>query len=221
MKNCRVLGVLCVMLMFAAASWAGGQPASSGDTPVILASLDAGNATILDDSSAAAVRGGEGFQYKYVLVKILGVNALDAGPGVQWTWNPLGYRYGAWGGPGWTNGGLATGDAPVADTMDSYFRLHDLAYNGGQNKLAADQILLAALLGLPNSPNAIWGPIYVNNPTGLNVSSVYVSGLSLVGGKIFFGWKPMPYTEYARREAVAGLGVMVLGRSLISAIRLQ
>jgi hypothetical protein len=221
MKKHRICGAFGVMLalIFAAAALAGEQPASTGRTPAILASLDSGSATILDDQSAGAIRGQEDPQYKYVLVKILGVNALDGGYGVQWTWDPLGFRYGAWGGPGWTNGGQTTGDAPAADLMDGFFKQHDEDYASNLDKLVADKKLIAGLLSLPNDSRSPWGGIYVSNPKGLKADlMVQVSGISLIGSKVFFGWKPMPYSEYARREALAGMGVMVAGRSLLSAI---
>jgi hypothetical protein len=45
-----------------------------------------------------------------------------------------------------------------------------------------------------------------------------VSGISFFGNKFFFGWRSMPYTEYSRREAIAGIGVLVVGRSLLSSL---
>jgi hypothetical protein len=212
MKKHRICGILFVMLLLSNAAWAAEKPALSDNVPDILASLDPGSATILDDQAAKAIRG-QGYQY--VLVKILGINALDFGPGVQWSWNPLGFRYGAWGGPGWTNGG------DPADAMDALFMAHDNAYSAGFDKLAADQLLVSKLKGLATSNGGYWGQIYISNPTDLNAGPIYVSGASFIGGKIFLGWRAMPYTEYARREALAGLGVMILGRSLANAIRLQ
>ena len=44
-------------------------------------------------------------------------------------------------------------------------------------------------------------------PVGANV---WVSGLSLVGGKVFVGWRPMPFTEYSRREALTGMQLLGL-----------
>jgi|WetSurMetagenome_2_1015567.scaffolds.fasta_scaffold107818_2 hypothetical protein len=198
----QICCVSCVLLLFTAGgAWPAGQPASSNDTPAILAALDAGSATILDDQAASAVRGQE---YKYVLVKILGLNTLDFGPGVQWTWNPLGYRYGAWGGLGWTNNGSP------ADAMDDLFKQHD---NG-----ATDQWLVNALKALPDSHGnggfiGYWGKVYVPGfyPAGAP-ASVYVSGASFIGGKIFLGWRAMPYTEYSRREALIGMSLLTFGR---------
>lgn len=199
MKKHRICGAFWVMLvlMCAAAAWAGEQPASTDRTPAILASLDSGSAIILDDQSAMAVRGKDGAQYKYVLVKILGVNALDYGSGgFSWTWNPLGFRYGAWGGPGWTNGGTP------ADKMDEFFMAHDIAYETGfQTKLKADQELVANLSSLPNSQPGFWGTIYLTNAPNVKDWVVYVSGMSLFGGKSFFCGDPCPTvnTRGARR----------------------
>ena len=159
-----------------------------------------------------------------MLVKILGVNALDYGPGIQWTWNPLGYRYGAFGGPGWSNPGVDPADGSAG--MDALFLAHDEAYDGATNaeKLVADQALIAGLLGLAAMPGGYWGSIYNPSypgdasqhwPTGLTATSVKVSGLSLIGNRFFFGWRCMPYTEYARREALAGMGIVALGRILL------
>lgn len=214
--------MLCSALLLLVANpvWAADQTSSTNELPAILASLDAGNAEILDTQTAEAVRGGNGevFYYSYVLVKILGVNTFDWGPGVQWTWNPLGYRYGYWGGPGWTNGNSPTGTAPTADAMDALFMNHDIAYESGADQLEADKILLGGLMGLATTNHSYWGPIYIPlvAPTGLNSPIVRVSGWSLIGGKFSFRWHNMPYTEYARREALAGMGLMVFGRSLAS-----
>ncbi len=80
------LYALCTiaLLLITGAAWAADPPASSGTTPAILACLDSGDISVLDAQAAMAIRGQE---YKYVLVKILGLNALDGGAGVQWTWN--------------------------------------------------------------------------------------------------------------------------------------
>jgi len=215
---------MTLLLLVAGTAWAADRPASSDDTPAILASLDSGNVTILNDHAAAAIRG-QGSPL-YVLVKILGINALDFG-GTQWTWNPLGYRYGYWGGPGWSNGGdsLDSLDAsyvsslPVADGnggMDALFRAHDVAYASGANKLAADSLLLNGLQGLPETTGTFWGKIYTASPIGLQPNSdVQVSVLSFFNNRLFFGWHAMPYTEYSRREAVAGMQALIAGRSLL------
>jgi hypothetical protein len=221
MKKQQPLWALCLAMLFlvAGAAWAAEPPVSSEDTPAILASLDANHVTVLDDRAAAEVRGQDFLPYRYVLVKILGINALDGGAGIQWTWNPLGYRYGAFGGPGWSN----TGAIP-ADAMDALFRTHDGLYSATDpDKLAADFWLREELRRLATANGGYWGLIYApaTLPTGLTTPIVQVSGISFIGNRIFFGWRPMPYTEYARREAVAALGIMVFGRSLVSSIHLQ
>ncbi len=213
-----VLGVM--LLLIPGALWAVNQPGVSQDTPAILVSLGQANAIPLDDAAAAAVRGQAGTDYE--LVKVIGLNMLDFGSGqygkdVKWTWNPLGYRYGYWGGPGWSGSGTE-----YADAMDNFFRTHDLVYadptKSTADKFAADNGLLNALQSLlPTTKVPYWGYIYISSPTGLPDSSsvVNVSGLSLIGGKFFFGWKPMPYTEYSRREAVTGMQLLIAGKSIL------
>jgi len=201
------------LFLITGAAWAVDPPAVSGNTPAILASLDSGDIRVLDDQAAMAIRGQE---YKYVLVKILGLNALDGGAGIQWTWNPAGYRYGAFGGLGWSNAGTA-----AADAMDTLFMLHDLAYaDPTADKILADKALVAGLVSLGNTYSRFWGWIYspADLPTGLTTPTVQVSGLSFFGNKFFFGWRSMPYTEYSRREAITGIGVLVVGRSLLSSL---
>ncbi|MBN1569876.1 MAG: hypothetical protein JXA73_18675 [Acidobacteria bacterium] len=201
------------LLLMAALFFIVGTAWAGDGTPVILATLNAGDVTILDDQAAMAIRGQD---YKYVLVKIFGLNALDGGAGVQWTWNPLDYRYGAYGGLNWSN----TDETP-ADAMDFFFSAHDEAYaNPSADKIAADQALILGLASLGTTYNSFWGWIYSPAvlPAGLTTPNVKVSGISFFGNKFFFGWRSMPYTEYSRREAIAGIGVLVVGRSLLSSI---
>lgn len=220
-----VLSTMC-LLIIPGTAYAANQSDMAEEMPAIVAALDKTDAAVLDDAAAAAVRGTAAT--KYVLVKILGINAFDGGPGVVWTWNPLGYRYGSWGGPGWSAGlenppSIDTG-VPGVDAMDNCFKVHDIAYTGpgsNEDRLLADKCLFGALYSLPNAFNPYWGYIYLASPTGLTTPNVYVSGVSLIGGKIFFGWRGMPYTEYSRREAVAAVRVMVKVRSVASSIRLQ
>jgi hypothetical protein len=209
---------LTMLALISGPAWAVDRNDPSEDMPAILASLGADSVTVLDNQEAMAIRGQE---YKYVLVKILGINALDFGPGVQWTWNPLDYRYGAWGGAGWSNGRESISNPvgltplhPTADLMDRMFRNHDLAYMFGNNELAADAALLCGLLSLAKYSHPYWGPIYLANPRDLTAKTVMVSGVSFIGSRLFFGWKAMPYTEYARREALTAMGIMVFSRAL-------
>ncbi len=204
-----LLGVMLLVLI-PGALWANSQNDLSKDTPAILVSLGQANAIPLDDMATAAVRG----QAQYVLVKVFGLNMFDFGRGVQWTWNPLGYRYGNWGGPGY-------GAGSTVDQMDFYFSIHDGYYstpNSAAVRLQADKDLRDALLSLPYTLDGRysgdWGQIYVTSPADAP-ESVNVFGLSLIGGKIFSGWKEMPYTEYSRREAVYGIQLMILGKSVL------
>lgn len=201
------LGFSAFAFLAGTEAWAADQPAATADTPAILASLDMREVKVLDDGAAMAVRG-HGSEYRYVLVKILGLNTFDFASGIEWTWNPFGYRYGAWGGPGWTNGGKLLPDlvAP-ADAMDTLFKGHD------EGSLS-DAQLGFFLSQLPNLSNSFWGQIYVptviNPASGLPVgTNVWVSGASLMGGKFFFGWRPMPFTEYSRRQALTGMQLLV------------
>jgi len=84
--------------------------------------------------------------------------------------------------------------------MDALFKRHD------QGDLS-NQRLVEELKTLPNTGSRNWGFIYVAHPSGAP-DSVCVSGLSFIGGKTFFLWRPMAYTEYARREALAGMSLV-------------
>jgi hypothetical protein len=177
-------------------AWAADPSPAPEKMPAILASLDAGKVTVLDDKAAAAIRGQA---YQYVLVKTF-LNPFDFAPDIAWTLNPLDFRYGAWGGLNWTAGG------PPADNMDTLFMFHD----GG---LISNDQLAGALALLPNTPNAFWGNIYVPSfiTPGSNLpanSKVWVAGGSVVGGKLYFGFRSMPFPEYARREALIGISLL-------------
>ena len=191
-----------VAFLSVASAWAADHPATRKDMPAILANLDAGQVTVLDDKAAKAVRGQN---YQYVLVKTI-LNPLDFGPDLNWTLNLFGYRYGAWGGPGWTNGGGIGSNAP-ADAMDALFKQHDEGLS--------NQGLITGLQGLVNTSVPFWGPIYV--PPAITAGSnlpadknVWVSGASLLGGKFFLGWRPLPFPEYSRREALTGMQLLGL-----------
>lgn len=190
-----------VLLLFSTTAQASDQAAVAEDTPPILAALGRTDVTHLDDTAIAGVRGAAA---EYVLVRLLGLNTFDFGPGVQWTLNPLGYRYGYWGGPNHSDG-FGDGQSYV-DTMDSYFMKHD------QGDITDLQLI--GFLESLRSADSYWGKIYNSSPVGAP-EKVYVSGASLIGGKLFFGWKPMPYSEYSRREAVYGMNALLFGKSLL------
>jgi len=212
MKRCRsrrslLVASACSVLVLLAGVEASASdgPETAADTPAILAALDASDVTVLDDREAMSVRGQA---YQYVLVRILGLNTFDFAPGLDWTWNPFGYRYGAWGGPGWSNGGLLVGLEPAADDMDAFFMAHDLGF-------LSDAGLVGALVGLATAPHPFWGPIYVGTdiepgsgvPVGTNV---WVASASLFANKLYFGWRPMPAPEYFRRQALVGMRLVTL-----------
>jgi hypothetical protein len=198
-----LLGVM--LLLIPGALWAGNQPGVSQDTPAILVSLGQANAIPLDDSAAAAVRG----QAQYVLVKVFGLNMFDYGDStVKWTWNPLGYRYGNWGGPNFS------GPGDPVDPMDTCFMLHDQGKAGITAGLGNNDAGLVALLtSLPKTTVPYWGGVYVT--TADVPSDVFVYGFSLIGGKIFTKPVSMPYSEYSRREAVYGTQLLILGKSIL------
>jgi len=74
-----------------------------------------------------------------------------------------------------------------------------------------DAGLIGLLTTLPNDATwPFWGTVYV--PTVIEPGSnlpvnkkVWVSGFSLLAGKFYLGWHAMPFTEYSRREALAGM----------------
>ncbi len=197
MKTRKFILLCAILFLFiSGTAWA-------EDTPAILASLDKTGFISLDDSAIAEIRG----EADYVMGKIWLLNGLDFSPDPEVGWAigianiATGWRYGNWGGPGYTANG-----APV-DLMDYYFMLHD-----GDND---DHALIEALSGLPNFNHLFWGWIYW--PTAYDVDgydspddahfgfSVFVSRISVLstGAKrFFFLWRPMPLTEYARRQAL-------------------
>jgi len=201
-KTYKVSASLLITFAFLSVqAFAADPPPAPKKMPAILASLDAGKVTVLDDKAAGAVRGQA---YQYVLVRTV-LNALDFAPGIQWSLNPFAYRYGAWGGPGWTNGGDIGSNAP-ADLMDALFRGHD------QGTLS-DAQLIGALQLIATTPNLFWGKIYVppSVTQGSNLpadENVWVASGSLVGGRFYLGWRPMPFPEYARREALIGMQLL-------------
>lgn len=209
MRIHKILLILGVSILFlSGTALAGDNVTMPENSPAILASLDKAGVTALDDTSISDVRG----QTQYTMVKVLGLNTWDyAKRGkITWTLNPFGFRYGNWGGPNYSNMGN-----PV-DEMDALFMVHD----GG----ASDEWLLAGLAALKTQDGAstysrVWGWIYTGNSTGyLYVDpdhfnyTVAVSRTSWMssGGRFIFGWIDMPLTEYARREAVMGMGILVM-----------
>ena len=141
MKTYKIFASLLIIFAFLSVqAWAADPPPAAEKMPAILASLDAGKVTVLDDKAAGAIRGQA---YQYVLVRTV-LNAFDFAPGIQWSLNPLAYRYGAWGGPGWTNGGDIGSSAP-ADLMDTYFMGHD------QGTLSDAQLIVALGVWLTTS----------------------------------------------------------------------
>lgn len=207
MKANKFILISCILFLFVSGTaWAGNQVDLSKNSPALLASLDKAGVVLLDDTAAAAIRG-QADSPMFVLVKVLGLNTLDYGSGVKWTLNPLGYRYGLFGGYGWTH----SENTPYVDSMDELFKKHDFA-------LLNDSQLLSALSGLTNDFSRIWGDMFVSNASEVPSSQVKVFGVSLIGQKFFFGWRSMPYSEYSRREAVWGMKALIFGKSLFPSL---
>jgi hypothetical protein len=217
MKKLHIFIVLGVMLLLIpATTWAADQLVASQDTPAILASLDQKTVTPLDDAAIAEIRG----ESLYVMVKLFPLNFLDRLPeGVGETWNPLLWRYGNWGGAGWPiiDDPNNPPNPPPVDGMDALFKAHDASGDNGE-----------LLLGLESLPEKCtyqyrwWGPVYqpgIRDNSGTYDSDdghfdyiVQVSRISVLsgGGRFLWGWKPMPLTEYARRQAATAMGILSL-----------
>jgi hypothetical protein len=130
------------------------------------------------------------------------------------------WRYGNWGGPKWTgrrelsvsswNGNF---NAPPVDPMDNLFREHDANIKAAGNNNAArnqaDNDLLAGLNALPNGANGsnhvVWGQIYLASPAGTPGSVTIKPGSPIALPQVIMTSTPMPYSEYARRQAKLGL----------------
>jgi hypothetical protein len=168
---------------------------------------------------------------KYVAVRLPGLNQGDSFAGAnalsgQWTWNPFSFRYGYWGGFGWTDSrDLSTNDwngqvtAPTVNAMDGHFRAHDQTYQWAHAtfwwnsnlenaaKTGADLAHLAGLTSLGSSWDPTWGPIYnASSPSGAPqyVAVAWWTNPLLrygPGMNYYPGTKNMPFSEYARREA--------------------
>ena len=205
MKRYKVFSSLLITFAFLSVvqARAADPPPAPEKLPAILASLDAGKVTVLDNKTAGAIRGQA---YQYVLVRTV-LNAFDFAPGYSVDCQSIGL-------PLWRLGRSRMDQRrrqrrhthPTADAMDAAFRLHDL----GQYP---DALLIGALQSLAPTSNPFWGKIYV--PTSITQGSnlpadknVAVASGSLVGGKFYLGWRPMPFPEYARREALIGMQLL-------------
>jgi hypothetical protein len=205
MKTGKFLLICAISFLFiSGTAWAGNRTDVAEETPAILASLDKTDFVTLDDTAIAEIRG----EALYVMGRIWLLNGLDfsLNPQVDWVTGIAniaeGWRYGNWGGLDYTNEG------PPVDLMDSYFQQHD-------NGAFSDADLIAALSTLPDT-GSFWGQIY--GPTAYDVDSipigpddahfdysVFVSRISVLSTgarRFFFLWRPMPLTEYARRQAL-------------------
>lgn len=195
--------------------------ATAADEPMIMASLSEG-VQVLDDNGASAVRGEAvtARATKYVMSSVMTLSAVSrkaadsgfkdtfVGGGTgSWTFSPLSWRYGYWGGSGWTAGfeSPKTYDryGVYVDSMDLLFRTHDNAYDDtkgfiDQKAIAtADSNLKAGLGKLAITPDVYWGNIFVSSPKGAPATVKilrYSANIAV--------YKYMPFSEYARRQAV-------------------
>jgi len=145
----------------------------------------------------------------------------DQRPGVNFTSAPnYSWRYGNWGGPFWINGREQarslwnmSSSAPAIDPMDELFEAHELAMkNAGGNDATeqqADNELEDGLADLPSGPQGVdhsfWGPIYVATGNGMPANVMVYPGSPYALPQVLVTPKLMPYSEYARRQAVVGL----------------
>lgn len=226
MKKWALLSLITLigLLLGTAQVEAADQMTPTSGPPAILASLGVDTAvTTLDDTTAAGIRG---TAPKYVMSSLqvaqLGIfprgNPFSDDTFVEggkvsgkasWSKDPYLWRYGNWGGYGWTDGKESPTSycrcGSVVDTMDTYFRTHDNAYTdakGASAKIrAADQSLLSNLQALPNARTPYWGSVYVSSPQGAPTDVRVLTGTGL---------RNIPFSEYARRQAVTGFQVQVI-----------
>ncbi len=141
-----------------------------------------------------------------------------AGPGaVSWTSSPYRWRYGLWGGQGWSDGmenpKTYNPGGHYVDPMDGKFRAHDNAYTNAHGNAAkeheADVTLIAGLKSLATTLDPALGTsVYdVDDPGAPRTATVTVN-LELPGTfvPILYTFS-MPFSEYARAQALAAFGV--------------
>lgn len=212
------VGVFSViwLLVSAVTVYAVDQRWVESDGPAILTALGIGAVVRLDDSAVEDIRG-QAPGPRYVMVSIVGFNSLDKFPKGEtratWVFGlpgdlpilvPL-WRYGNWGGMLWGDGSK---DGSAVDQMDRLFRTHDNAISAAKSRLSdikkANRALLDGLGKLPTQnkdPYKFWGPIYITTPKNAPAVVSVSAYSSFNGGKSFKGFKDMPFSEYARRQA--------------------
>ena len=141
----------------------------------------------------------------------------DYCPAVPYSWSPLDWKYGYWGGANWSDGrnqSSVSSTGSTVDAMDALFRSHDSAYATSANyptrpvnlrynyRHAADLALLSGLYRLPNYSHQALGPIFKSSPAGAPTSYVTVvrNGRSV----------SMPFSEYMRQQAINAFWVVVV-----------
>jgi hypothetical protein len=151
-------------------------------------------------------------------VRILGARYSDEGAG--WTRDVRRWRYGNWGGGGWTNGqsmstaqwnGRAT--APALDAMDGLFLQHDTDYkdaNGNEDaEIRADQRLLAGVRRLGTRDRYEGIPMYVARPAGAPQYVIFTVRYMFRRFDV-----PIPFSEVARLQVVAAFEARIAWRML-------
>lgn len=119
-----------------------------------------------------------------------------------WTMKSNSWRYGNWGGRGYSDGSR---DGQVVDSMDALFREHDRAYTAAAGSAAkerlADGWLLGQLQALTNGKLASGKRAYLSSPRGApQYVRVNVDGKETV-------W---PFSEFARQQAIGGFALRIL-----------
>ena len=145
----------------------------------------------------------------------------DTGTGMSVTDSPgTSWRYGNWGGSGWTNrrevtfkGWDGSFSAPVVDALDNIFRQHDVDMrDAGTNSTAkqqAKQNMIDGLNLLPSGASGenhpVWGQIFQSSPSGAPFTVMVKPGSPIALPQVITSPKPMPFSEYARRQALLGV----------------
>jgi len=148
------------------------------------------------------------------------VAVKDQRPGVFFTSLPnFSWRYGNWGGPFWMNAKEQTRNtwngsttAFTVDAMDELFKQHDIAVKNAANDASvqqANQDLEDGLNDLPDGLSGVdhsfWGQIYVSPSTDVPANVMVYPGSPYALPQVLLQPKLMPFSEYARRQALVGL----------------
>lgn len=223
--------------------------AMTTDTPAILSMLAEQDVKVIDDAASAEVRG-EATKYVYAsLVQINGTSGYKfmtkdggtASVGVTGS-NPLKapyqWRYGYWGGSGWSNG-TEVGDnwfinfttanlnalvssLTTVDAMDNYFRQHDISYaqaalltdkkKKSSATAAADKLLLSQLKNnLYNSTDPKYSSVRIfdSNLGKTNPNDATAPYKVRIGLTVVKPYE-IPFSEFMRRQAVTAFKAKII-----------